>query len=313
MSNRDPLRRPRLRGLLRRGQDRRGDARPASTHSTSRLIEGVDGDRAAAGGRRAAPTPGRPCKAMIARDRRPRRPPVRPRVRPSRHPVGARDGAAPRGHPALRRQRARRSSTASRPAAPPTSSSAPSSSSRRTSGRSSSATARPSTPSRSGRHTLTTLNLPLLGKLIGLPFGGTVALPGPGLLHQPPDLQRPQVGHQGADHLPRQRAHDGAPARVRPLLDARGRARRSSCSSSWARAGRYTTDAIEDFLRDICVARLNDLLGETLKTILDLPALLRRAGGRPQGTGGRRLRASTASSSSTSSSARSRRPRKSRR
>jgi membrane protease subunit (stomatin/prohibitin family) len=35
--------------------------------------------------------------------------------------------------------------------------------------------------------------------------------------------------------------------------------------------GRYTTDAIEDFLRDVCVARLNDLLGETLKTILDLP------------------------------------------
>jgi membrane protease subunit (stomatin/prohibitin family) len=35
--------------------------------------------------------------------------------------------------------------------------------------------------------------------------------------------------------------------------------------------GHYTTDAISDFLRDICVARLNDLLGETLKTILDLP------------------------------------------
>jgi len=35
--------------------------------------------------------------------------------------------------------------------------------------------------------------------------------------------------------------------------------------------GVFTTDAIADFLRDICVARLNDLLGETLKTILDLP------------------------------------------
>src|SRR5207253_2812762 len=35
--------------------------------------------------------------------------------------------------------------------------------------------------------------------------------------------------------------------------------------------GRYTLDAIEDFLRDLCVARLNDLMGETLKTILDLP------------------------------------------
>jgi membrane protease subunit (stomatin/prohibitin family) len=35
--------------------------------------------------------------------------------------------------------------------------------------------------------------------------------------------------------------------------------------------GKFTTDAIEDFLRDLCVARLNDLLGESLKTILDLP------------------------------------------
>ncbi len=30
---------------------------------------------------------------------------------------------------------------------------------------------------------------------------------------------------------------------------------------------------MEDFLRDMCVARLNDLLGETLKTILDLPSV----------------------------------------
>jgi len=35
--------------------------------------------------------------------------------------------------------------------------------------------------------------------------------------------------------------------------------------------GRYTTDAVEDFLRDMCAARLNDLLGEAMKTILDLP------------------------------------------
>jgi membrane protease subunit (stomatin/prohibitin family) len=35
--------------------------------------------------------------------------------------------------------------------------------------------------------------------------------------------------------------------------------------------GVFMRQAIEDFLRDICVARLNDLLGETLKTILDLP------------------------------------------
>ena len=32
--------------------------------------------------------------------------------------------------------------------------------------------------------------------------------------------------------------------------------------------GKFTTESIEDFLRDMCVARLNDLLGETLKTLI---------------------------------------------
>jgi len=34
---------------------------------------------------------------------------------------------------------------------------------------------------------------------------------------------------------------------------------------------KYSTDAIEGYLRDMSVARLNDVLGETLKTLLDLP------------------------------------------
>lgn len=35
--------------------------------------------------------------------------------------------------------------------------------------------------------------------------------------------------------------------------------------------GKYATDDVSHFLREIIVARLNDLLGENLKTILDLP------------------------------------------
>jgi membrane protease subunit (stomatin/prohibitin family) len=35
--------------------------------------------------------------------------------------------------------------------------------------------------------------------------------------------------------------------------------------------GRYTVDAIENYLRDVIVARLNDVLGSMLKTIFDLP------------------------------------------
>src|SRR3990172_10585704 len=33
----------------------------------------------------------------------------------------------------------------------------------------------------------------------------------------------------------------------------------------------YTTSDIESYLRDMIVSRLNDVLGETLKTLLDLP------------------------------------------
>jgi len=35
--------------------------------------------------------------------------------------------------------------------------------------------------------------------------------------------------------------------------------------------GLYETDRLKDFYRDVIVSRLNDLLGETLKTIFDLP------------------------------------------
>ena len=35
--------------------------------------------------------------------------------------------------------------------------------------------------------------------------------------------------------------------------------------------GRFTIDAIEGYLRDVVVARLNDVLGSTLKTLFDLP------------------------------------------
>ncbi len=53
--------------------------------------------------------------------------------------------------------------------------------------------------------------------------------------------------------------------------------------------GKFTTDEIEDFLRDLCVARLNDLLGETPQDDPRPAALLRRAVGRPQGPRVRRL------------------------
>jgi membrane protease subunit (stomatin/prohibitin family) len=122
----------------------------------------------------------------------------------------------------------------------------------------------------SGRHTLTTLNLPLLARLINIPFGGQSPFQAQVYFTSRQtftDLKwgtkEPIVFRDTELSMVRLRAFGRFSMRVtspqiflQQLVGTRGH---------------YSTDAIGDFLRDICVARLNDLLGETLKTILDLP------------------------------------------
>jgi membrane protease subunit (stomatin/prohibitin family) len=122
----------------------------------------------------------------------------------------------------------------------------------------------------SGRHTLSTMNLPLLGRIIGAPFGGKspfLALVYFISRQTFTDLKwgtkEPITFRDSELTMVRLRAFGRFSMRVadpnvflQQLVGTRGV---------------YTTDAIEDFLRDLCVARLNDLMGETLKTILDLP------------------------------------------
>ena len=122
----------------------------------------------------------------------------------------------------------------------------------------------------SGRHTLTTLNLPLLTKLLGLPFGGESPFQAQVYFISRQTFtelkwgtKEPIVFRDTELSMVRLRAFGRFSMRVgdpgiflQQLVGTKGK---------------YSTDAIEDFLRDICVARLNDLLGETLKTVLDLP------------------------------------------
>jgi membrane protease subunit (stomatin/prohibitin family) len=121
-----------------------------------------------------------------------------------------------------------------------------------------------------GRHTLTTLNLPLLARFIGAPFGGT----------SPFQAQVYFVSRQTFTELKWGTKEpivfrDTELSMVR--LRAFGRFSMKVADPNIfiqqlvGTKGTYTTDSIEDFLRDICVARLQDLLGETLKTVLDLP------------------------------------------
>jgi membrane protease subunit (stomatin/prohibitin family) len=121
-----------------------------------------------------------------------------------------------------------------------------------------------------GRHTLTTLNLPLLSKLFGLPFGGQSPFQAQvyfvsrqTFTEMKWGTKEPIVFRDAELSMVRLRAFGRFSMRVvdpgifvQQLVGTRGK---------------FTADAVEDFLRDMCVARLNDLLGETLKTVLDLP------------------------------------------
>jgi membrane protease subunit (stomatin/prohibitin family) len=121
-----------------------------------------------------------------------------------------------------------------------------------------------------GRHTLSTLNLPLITKALSLPFGfkspfraeiyfvnlkvfttlkwGTA---------EPVAFKDSQLG------LVRLRGFGNYTMRIlQPLLFV---------NTLVGTRGIFETKAISDYLRDVIVSRLNDLLGETLDTIFDLP------------------------------------------
>ena len=116
-----------------------------------------------------------------------------------------------------------------------------------------------------GRHTLTTGNIPLLTRLIGLPFGGTSPFRADvyyvakkvftGMKW---GTREPVVFRDAELSMVRLRANGNFAVRVTdPQLFV---------NQIVGSQGRYTTDAIEGYLRDVIVARLNDVLGTTLKT-----------------------------------------------
>ncbi|HYP53167.1 MAG TPA: SPFH domain-containing protein [Pyrinomonadaceae bacterium] len=122
-----------------------------------------------------------------------------------------------------------------------------------------------------GRHTLTTMNVPLLTRLLSLPFGGTSPFQAAVVFvarHTLQDLKwgtkEPIPFRDTELHMVRLRAFGKYSVRVAdPQLFV---------GSVVGTRGIVSTQTVGDFLRDIIVARLNDLLGENLKTVFDLPA-----------------------------------------
>lgn len=122
-----------------------------------------------------------------------------------------------------------------------------------------------------GRHTLTTMNVPLLTKLLSIPFGGKSPFQASVIFvarHTLQDLKwgtkEPIPFRDTELRMVRLRAFGKYSIRV---ADAQ-----LFVGTVVGTRGIVTTQAIGDFLRDIVVARLNDLLGENLKTLFDLPA-----------------------------------------
>src|SRR5215472_8741472 len=121
-----------------------------------------------------------------------------------------------------------------------------------------------------GRYTLATQNLPLLTGLLSMPFGGTSPFQAEVYfvnqkvftnLHW--GTAEPILFRDAEFSMVRLRAYGVYSVRV---SDAQ-----LFVNKIVGTQNVYTSDALNDFFRNIIVSRLNNLLGETLKSILDLP------------------------------------------
>lgn len=123
-----------------------------------------------------------------------------------------------------------------------------------------------------GRHTLTSKNLPILTRLLAFPFG----------FNSPFRAEVYFVNHKVFTEL---KWGTRQPVAFRDsklgLIRLRGYGAFTMqivdqslfLNTIVGRQSRYTTADIQSYLRDVIVARLNDLLGENLDSILDLPAI----------------------------------------
>ena len=122
-----------------------------------------------------------------------------------------------------------------------------------------------------GRHTLTTMNVPLLSRVLSIPFGGTSPFQASVVFvarHTFQDMKwgtkEPIPFRDSELYMVRLRAFGKYSFRVAdPQLFV---------GSIVGTRGLVSTQSLGDYLRDIVVSRLNDLLGENLKTVFDLPA-----------------------------------------
>jgi len=121
-----------------------------------------------------------------------------------------------------------------------------------------------------GRHTLKTGNIPVLTKILALPWGMTSPLRAEVYFANMkvfPNLKwgtRDPVAFRDSElGLIRLRAHGVFNIQViQPVL---------FINTLVGTMGKYTTEEIEEYLKRVIISRLNDYLGENLDTLLNLP------------------------------------------
>jgi membrane protease subunit (stomatin/prohibitin family) len=123
-----------------------------------------------------------------------------------------------------------------------------------------------------GRHTLSTLNVPILTRLLAFPYGFNSPFKAEvyfvnlkTFTNLKWGTKHPVTFKDNKFGLIRLRGHGVFTMKIeQPAL---------FLNSIVGRQAKYTTDEIQDYLRDVIVARMNDLLGEKLDSIIELPAI----------------------------------------
>lgn len=122
---------------------------------------------------------------------------------------------------------------------------------------------------KAGRHTLTTENIPFLTKLIGLPFGGKSPFQAQVYFISMKKFIDLKWGTKSPINF-RDAELTFVQLRASGKFSIRIKDPRQFMMEIVSTQGLYTTNDIEDFLRDGIVSKLNTVLGQNLKTIFDL-------------------------------------------
>lgn len=120
-----------------------------------------------------------------------------------------------------------------------------------------------------GRHTLTTENIPLLTKLISLPFGGTSPFQAQIYFISLKKFIDLKWGTKSPINF-KDSELTYVQLRASGKFSIRIKDPRQFMMEIVSTQGLYTTNEIEDYLRDAIVSRLNSVLGKNLKTVFEL-------------------------------------------